>query len=199
VNIWRSSQGTISPPITTKPAERTLTYWITVQKFKDKKPYQEPFTLAGEINFEADYHIRVNVRSPQAGYLYILNEGPAAGTPEYNIVFPTPTANNGASLLPAGEMVQIPKESWLRFDTQQGVEKLWLVFSENSLPELESAKQFAGTKTGGLITDPALNKSLKSFLDVHSTSKPTVEKGESLTTLKATGHVLVYAVKLEHH
>jgi serine/threonine protein kinase len=203
VNIWRSSRRTITPPVTTTPAvvpaERMLTYWITVQKFKDRKPYQDPFTLAGEINFEADYHIRVNVRSPQAGYLYILNEGPSAGAPEYNVVFPTPTANNGASLLPASEMVQIPKESWLRFDTQRGVEKLWLVFSENSLSELESIKQFAGTKTKGLIADPALNQSIKAFLTANSTNKPNVEKGESLTTLKASGHVLVYAVKLEHH
>jgi serine/threonine protein kinase len=202
INVWRSSQSRISPFVMTPavaPAERTLTYWITVQKFKNKKPYEAPFTLAGEINFEANYQLRVNVRSPQPGYLYILNEGPTAGTPEYNVVFPTPTANNGSSLVPASEVIVIPKESWLRFDTQQGVEKLWLVFSEDSLPELESVKQFAGTKTGGLITDPALNKSIRDFLNAHSTTKPAVEKGESLTTLKASNHVLVYAVKLEHH
>src|SRR6185369_12412300 len=90
VNIWRSSRSAINPSITTPavaPVERTLTYWITVQKFKEEKPYQDPFTLAGEINFEAGYRIRVNLRSPQQGYLYILNEGPASGAPEYNIVF----------------------------------------------------------------------------------------------------------------
>jgi serine/threonine protein kinase len=203
VNIRRSSLGKISPSVTTTPAvasaERTLTYWITVQKFKDNKAYQDPFTLAGEINFEADYRIRVNVRSPQRGYLYILNEGPAAGAPEYNAVFPTPTANNGASLVPASEVVLIPKESWLRFDTQQGVEKLWLVFSEDSVLQLESIKQFASTETGGLITDPALNKSIKNLLDTYSATRSGVEKGETLTTLKANGKLLVYAIKLEHH
>ena len=201
VNIWRSSRRTNSPSVTTPavaPVERTLTYWITVQKFKNKKPYQEPFTLAGEINFEADYRIRVNVRSPQQGYLYILNEGPASGAPEYNIVFPTPTANKGSSLLPSSEMLLIPEESWLKFDTQQGVEKLWLVFSENALPEFDSLKQFAGTETGGLITDPSRNKSIKDFLD-SQTSKPEVEKGATLTTVKASGQLLVYAIKLEHH
>jgi hypothetical protein len=202
INIWRSSRRTASPPVTTPetaPAQRTLTYWITVQKFKNNKAYQDPFTLAGEINFEADYHIRVNVRSPQSGYLYILNEGPTSESPEYNVVFPTPTANNGASFVPAGEVVLIPKASWLQFDTQQGVEKLWLVFSEDVLTELEPVKQFASTETGGLITDPALNKSIKDLLDKHSSNKPEAEKGESLTTLKATGKLLIYAVKLEHH
>jgi len=201
-NVWRSSRSRTGSSVTTSvapPVERTLTYWITVQKFKDGKAYQDPFPLAGEINFEASYHIRVNVRSPQPGYLYILNEGPATVAPEYNVVFPTPTANNGSSLLPASQIVQIPKESWLRFDAQQGVEKLWLVFSENSLPELESVKKFAGTETGGLIADPALNKSIKDFLDAQLTSKPEVEKGASLTTLRAAGNLLIYAIKLEHH
>jgi hypothetical protein len=201
VNIWRSSRSATSRSVTTPavaPVERTLTYWITVQKFKDGNPYQDPFTLAGEINFEADYRIRVNVRSPQPGYLYILNEGPASGAPEYNIVFPTPTANNGSSLLPASDMVQIPQKSWLKFDTQQGVEKLWLVFSENPLPELDSLKQFASVETGGLITDPLRNKSIKDFLET-PTSNPKVEKGATLTTVKAAGQLLVYAVKLEHH
>jgi len=201
VNIWRSSRRTTSSPVATPavaPVERTLTYWITVQKFKDRNPYGDPFTLAGEINFEADYRIRVNVRSPQPGYLYILNEGPASGEPEYNIVFPTPTANNGSSLLPASQMIQIPEKSWLRFDTQQGVEKLWLVFSENALPELDSLKQFASVETGGLITDPLRNKAIKDYLD-SQTSKPEVEKGESLTTVKAAGQLLIYTINLEHH
>jgi len=202
VNVWRSSRFSTSPSVTTPavaPVERTLTYWITVQKFKGRNPYQEPFTLAGEINFEADYRIRVNVRSPQPGYLYILNEGPASGAPEYNIVFPTPTANKGSSLLQASQMVQIPEESWLRFDAQQGVEKLWLVFSESALPEFDSLKQFAGTQTRGLIADSLRNKAIKDYLDSQSTSKPEVEKGESLTTVRAAGQVLVYAIKLEHH
>ena len=202
VNVWRSSRSATSPSVTTPavaPVERTLTYWITVQKFKGGNPSQDPFTLAGEINFEADYRIRVNVRSPQQGYLYILNEGPASGPPEYNVVFPTSTANNGVSLLPASEMVSIPKESWLRFDTQQGVEKLWLVFSEDALTELEPVKQFASIETGGLIADPALNKSIKDFLDTHSATKSEVEKGETLTMLKTAGKLLIYPIKLEHH
>jgi len=69
-------------------------------------------------------------------------------------------------------MVQIPEKTWLKFDEQRGVEKLWLVFSESALPELDSLKQFAGTQTRGLITDPALNKAIKDFLSAHSTNKP---------------------------
>ena len=202
VNIWRSSRArSIVPPPTTPavaPVERTLTYWITVQKFKNRKPYQNPFTLAGEINFEPDYRIRVNVRGPQAGHLYVLNEGPTSGEPEFVVLFPSSTANNGSPFLAAGQEVRIPEQSWFEFDKQQGVEKLWLVFSEDAVAELEAVKQFASPRTRGLVTDPARNKAIQNFLTTVQ-SKPVAEKGETLTTLKAPGKLLIYPVRLEHH
>jgi len=205
-NIWRSWRERAATSVVTSPSppvaidERTLTYWITVQKFRDGKAFGNAFPLAGEINFEADYRIRVHIRSSQPGYLYILNEGPTtSAAPEFNVVFPSETANNGSSFLPAGQVVQIPEKTWLQFDKQQGVEKLWLVFSEAAVPELEALKQFANRQTKGLITDVTQNKTVQYFLTNPSLSKPGAEKGETLTTVKAAGKLLVYAVKLEHH
>ncbi|HSK64504.1 MAG TPA: serine/threonine-protein kinase, partial [Pyrinomonadaceae bacterium] len=109
-SIWRAAQtgassvvAPASTPVVAAP-ERRLTYWITVQKFRDGE-HKEPYTVAGEINFEAQDQIRVNVRSPQKGYLYILNEGPRAGStvPEFVFLFPTPTSNKGSSLLAADQ------------------------------------------------------------------------------------------------
>ena len=198
VNIWRSSrQRAVPVPATTE--ERTLTYWITVQKFRDNKPYQDPFPTAGEMIFEADYQIRVNVRSPQRGYLYVLNEGPASTQLEYVILFPSPTANQGSPRLTAEQLVQIPEHSWFKFDTQQGVEKLWLVFSADAVPELEAVKTYANPGSRGLITDPAQNLGVQNFLTAHSTTKPSVDRGDAFTALRSTDKVLVYAVRLEHH
>lgn len=203
INIWRSSRArTNAPTATPAPVvERSLTYWITVQKFRNGRPYQKPFTQPGEIIFEADYQIRVNIRSPQPGYLYVLNEGPpeASAQPEFVVVFPSPTANNGSPLLAAEQVVQIPEQHWLEFDTQQGVEKLWLVFAEDAVPELEAVRTFVNRQTRGLITDPARNRVVQDFLTTHSATKPAYEKSETLTTLKGTGKLLVYAIKLEHH
>ena len=198
VNIWRSSRQRAVTPTPAATEERTLTYWITVQKFRNNKPYQDPFTLAGEINFEANYQIRVSVRSPQAGYLYVLNEGPGSAQPEFVVLFPSPTANRGSQLLHAEQLVQIPEQTWFRFDTQQGVEKLWLIFSADAVPELEAVKQFANPQAKGLITDVAQNRAVQSFLS-GSTAKPTADKSETLTTLKAAGKQLIYPIKLEHH
>ncbi len=205
INIWRSSRArtnaSITPPAAAPVAERSLTYWITVQKFRNGRPYQPPFTQPGEMIFEADYQIRVNIRSPQSGYLYVLNEGPpeASAQPEFVVVFPSPTANSGSPLVAAEQLVQIPEQSWLKFDAQQGTEKLWLVFAENAVPELEAVKSFANPQTRGLITDPARNKVVQNFLTTHSSTKPGYEKGEALTTLKTPQKLLVYAIRLEHH
>ena len=202
INKWRSSRARAVAPATPPAAvnERTLTYWITVQKFRDKKPFQDPFTIPGEMIFEEDYQIRLSFSSPQSGRLYILNEGPAATfAPEFNVVFPSPTANKGSSSISAGQVTQIPEESWLQFDAQRGTEKLWLVFSEDVVPELESLKEFASRQTKGLVTDPTRNKVVQDFLKTHSEAKPAVEKGERLTTLKSSGKLLVYPIKLEHH
>jgi serine/threonine protein kinase len=204
INIWRSSRtrsSVTSPPVVPVPVgERTLTYWITVQKFRDKKPFQNPFTIPGEMIFEEDYQIRLSFSSLQGGHLYILNEGPtASAAPEFNILFPSPTANNGSSLIITEQVTQIPERSWLKFDSQQGTEKLWLVFSEDAVPELEAVKEFADPQTQGLIADPARNKVVQSLLNTYSQTRPTVEKGERLTTLKIPGKLLVHALKLEHH
>jgi serine/threonine protein kinase len=202
INVWRSSRARTNAPITTAApvAERSLTYWITVQKFRNGRPYQNPFTQPGEMIFEADYQIRVNIRSPQSGYLYVLNEGPhEASAPEFVVVFPSSTANNGSPLVAAEQVVQIPEQYWLKFDAQQGVEKLWLVFSEEAVPELEAVKEFANRKTRGLITDAARNQAVQNFLATHSTPKSNAEKGNTQTAVKMLGKLLVYAVKLEHH
>ena len=205
VNAWRGRRAAavVEPPKTVAPApiERTLTYWITVQKFKNGKPYQRAFDISGEINFEAGYRIRLNVSSPQTGHLYVLNEGPAkaGAAPQYIAVFPKSTSNNGSEVLTANQSIKIPDPTWLKFDEEQGVEKVWLVFSEQPLPEMERIKPFASQETAGLITDAELNKTLQTFLTFHSTNQVIAEKGETVTTLKSLEKILVYPVRLEHH
>ena len=172
-----------------------------MQKFRAGRAYQAPFTQPGEMIFEKDYRIRIHIRSPQDGHLYIFNEGPAkeALPPEFVVVFPTRTANNGSSQIFADQVVHIPEKSLLRFDAEQGTEKLWVVFSDQALTELEAAKGFASEGRRMLITVPSVNKDLQNFLNNTSLPKPTSERGDKQTTLKAAGKVLVYPIKLEHH
>jgi len=205
VSMWRASRARTNSTLTTPPApaaleERTLTYWITVQRYRDGAPYLDPYEIPAEVIFEADYQIRVHVRSPQSGYLYILNEGPqeASKPVEFVLLFPSSTANNGSPLLAAEQVVQIPEKSWIVFDKEQGTETLWLIFSNDAVPELEAVKEFASVRTRGLITDPVRNVAIRNFLTTNSVHKPTKEEGKQ-TTLKATGKLLIYAVNLAHY
>jgi serine/threonine protein kinase len=196
---WRTS-GVAPAPASVKAPERQFSYWMTVQKYRDGKPYQEPFRLAGEINFEKDYRVRLNVSSPQAGYLYILNEAPS-GANSLTILFPSPTANGGSASLTPNRPVQIPEKSWFRLDQEEGTEKIWLVWSESAVPELEAVKEFANAKDQGVIDSPDLSRAVKAFIEANSASTPTVQKRDDLkeTSVMSAGNVIVHAIKLEHH
>ena len=52
-------------PASVAASERKLSYWMTVQKYRNGRPFENPFRLAGEINFEKDYRVKLNVSSPQ--------------------------------------------------------------------------------------------------------------------------------------
>jgi serine/threonine protein kinase len=201
--LWRRSGSTPAISIPAKPAERTVSYWITVQKYRDGKPYQDPFRLRDDINFEKDYRIRLNITSSQSGRLYLLNEGPVGAdkTPTFNVLFPSETANNGSALVTESQQIQIPQQSWFQFDEQQGTEKIWLVWAEKDVPEMEAIKGFANPRDRGIISSPGLRTAVNEFLKAHSTPGASVERdGEKKDTLvRANGEILVHVIKLEHH
>lgn len=203
VNIWRRSRPTSAVPPTiigmTAGPERTLTYSVTVQPFRNGK-YQQPYTLSGEVNFEQSDQIRLNLRSPQDGHLYIINEAPRSGfAPDYVVLFPSPSTNDNNSFVRADRELRFPDKTWLVFDKQQGVERLWLVFSEDPLPRLEALKGLVTYEKRGHVTDDVQNKDIQAFLAENSTIKTSFDKSDTLTTLKAPGKLLLYPVKLEHH
>src|SRR5207249_1697648 len=68
---------------------RSLTYWLTVQKMREDKAYQEPFKSSGQEIFESGYKFRLNVSVMQSGYLYVFNEGSTdRGDLSFTIIYP---------------------------------------------------------------------------------------------------------------
>jgi serine/threonine protein kinase len=201
--LWqrRGSTPVISTPATT--AERAVSYWITVQKYRDGKPYQDPFRLRDDINFEKDYRIRLNITSSQSGRLYLLNEGPAGADqiPTFNVLFPSETANNGSAFLTENQQIQIPQQSWFQFDEQQGTEKIWLVWAAMDVPELEAVKGFANPKDRGVVSSPGLRTAVNEFLKAHMVPISAVARNEDQkeTVVRGPGEILVHVIKLEHH
>jgi hypothetical protein len=164
--------------------------------------------------------VRLEISNLQAGYLYILNEGPAKneqparragsrpkdGLPDINILFPAASAMEGSPEIPAGTVVHLPprsgnpKKGWLAFDDEVGSEKIWLVWSKRRVPELEAVTRWLNPKDGGAILDAKQRESVRNYLTTLSASEPVVERDEASgqTRLSSGGEVLAWAMKLEH-
>jgi serine/threonine protein kinase len=207
VALWALNQRRLTPrpsntltsPTTT---ELALTYSVTVQKYRENKPFEPPFQLAKEMLFESDYQIRLNISSQQSGFLYVLNEGPPDKDQpaDFVVLFPSPTSNGGSALVSESQPIQIPEKSWIKFDKEKGTEKVWLVFAPNAVPELEPIRSYASPKTRGLITDAGLRDNVQQFFRSKAAAKPSVEESveRKETRILSRNDVLVHFINLEH-
>lgn len=206
----RTGSTTNNPQVSSVTAPvRQLSYWLTVQRDRKRYPDSKPFILPREVIFSEDDQVRLHISSPQTGYLYIINEGPnqTNNLPEYNVLFPDTRTNGGSAAIQAQQTIQIPQPSnkpeqdWFVFDRQEGVEKIWLIWSAQSIAPLEAVKRWANPKDKGEIGDPNQIKVVAEYLSKESANPPQVEKDEAAkqTSLKSGREVLVGLVKLEHH
>lgn len=179
--------------------ERSLAYSLTVQKMRDDKPYQDEFESSGQEIFENGWKFRMNLSSPEEGYLYLLNEGPAAGdATTYHMLFPEATTNSGSPRVTANQKLQT---AWMRFDDHQGTEKFWIVLSASPVKELDAVTNRVNDVDQGEIKDAAEARAVRYFLQKHSSPQPGVMKdsAKKQTTVKGKGELLVNYIELEHH
>jgi class 3 adenylate cyclase len=195
-----------SPP-TVNPAtvahlgpEQSLSYWLTVQKMLNDKPLGKPMESVGNIIFGNGWKFRFNVRPAQAGALYLLNVGRGkTGEQEYNILFPLPEQNRLDARLTANQTMQ---SGWYRFVDQQGVEKLWIIWAAQPIPELDAifSQAAANKENPGVIGDPPQIALIETYLKQYDRERPEKidELSQNLTSLKGWGNVVVSLVELRH-
>jgi hypothetical protein len=179
--------------------ERSLTYSLTVQKMRDGQPYQNEFQSSGQEIFENGWKFRMNLTSPQDGYLYLLNEGPGErDETTYHVLFPEPETNSGSPQVTAGQKLET---AWMRFDENQGTEKFWIVWTASRIDGLDAVTDAVNDRDRGEIKDSAKARSVRDFLRKHYATKPEVAKdsAKKLTVVKGKGDVLVNMIELEHH
>jgi eukaryotic-like serine/threonine-protein kinase len=209
-SVWPGSTAEVMQSPTPRTAapnpaapkqELTFAYWVTVQlkRLQNKKPSRLP----GEIYFTPGDILHFYFTSPQTGYLYIINEGPppTGQASSFNYLFPTTTTNEGSARISAGgNPLRIPdhNDGFVVDDKEQGVEKLWLIWSASEVADLEPLKHWASDKDAGEIKDAADIKKLRDFLAKHSATMPQVDKGEEQTIVKMTGDILVKLIELRH-
>jgi serine/threonine protein kinase len=200
--IWLATRPSAPPkpqPPVTVPG-RELNFSLRVQQ-KGKSPLD----FNGEIIFSPGDELRLNFNSRQEGYLYIVNESPQRknGLPVYNFLFPDlQNVSAGAPSLKAGRPLYIPSEQppWLPIDAEKGTEILWLVWSDRSLNEFETARKWLNERDGGEIKDANEIKAIQQFIDKnYLEAKPKVEQEETQKSLKGgKDGLLVYQMKLAH-
>lgn len=203
VIVWPSFKAQPTLPVETAPAEGSLTYRMAMQKYLGGETYDEPSDVLDEITFQQGDGVRLYIRSPRSGYLYVLNEGPPKDgrIPALIILFPSVTATAGGALIEAGREVQVPatEKGWLQFDEEEGTEKIWLVWAAKPVADLEAVTKFANPDDRGVIRSPTLDSAAKGFL--RSFSVPLYSETDDQrkeTHLWASRDILVHSVKLDH-
>jgi hypothetical protein len=180
-------------------SELVLNYSLTVQRMRDGKEYREPFESTGREIFENGWRFRVNLSTPKPGYLYLINQGlNASGALGYTVLYPTV----GDAHLDAGQRVQLPSgKDYFFFTGEPGTEKIWVVWSEQPVAEMEALKQFANPTDQGEVGDPAQVTNLREFFAAHASPPAEVaeDKANKQTTVRAAGDMLVHLAELEHH
>src|SRR5690349_1404660 len=194
----RQSRSGNEQPKASTDSQRSLFYSLTVQKMRDGKPYQDSFQFSGQEIFESGYKFRINVSSPESGYLYIFNEGADLNkNASFNIIYPTPVTNNGSAQLAANQKMQT---NWNTFTGQPGTEMFWIVWSVSPIQEMETARSAAFKSEEGALLDDQIVRKLKGFLIMHADPKPetTKDTAKQQTEVRRNGDVLVKLLELEH-
>jgi serine/threonine protein kinase len=182
--------------------ERRLSYSLLVQKMREGKPYQAVFRATGREIFENGWKVQFDFSLPQAGWLYLLNQGPGpGGNPALSLVFPTPSVNQGSAQVMANTRVQ---SAWLLLDNHAGREKFWVVWAVHPVPELERAREqmFAAGQAGRddpqIIRDPQLTQALPVLLARAPVASATADPASEQISLQGQGDVVVSGLELEH-
>ena len=187
-------------PIAAAP-KRALTWWLTAQRMLNGKLEDKQFQSAGRDWFPNGSKVKFNLVSPQAGYLYLLNEGlTKGGEISLNLLYPTPANGKGNAAVAAQQPIQTGNNN---FDEHEGEEKFWIVWAAQPVAAIEAAKgaAFERAKTTGLpeINPPSQRAAIRNLLNQQlpqSTAKSDESKEQ--TSVTSTSDIAVSFVKLRH-
>ena len=115
------------------PASAPLSYTLEAQK----EPTALPFTASPSDTFQAGWKFRLRLHAARPGFFYVLTETPA----EVAVVYP---------LAAPPQPVAATVTGWFVFDQNPGLERVWLIWSEQSLPQLASPGTADSSRAAGI-------------------------------------------------
>jgi hypothetical protein len=155
--------------------------------------------------FRTGEGLRLRMVPNSPGYLYIFNEAPPTSDgrdPKLTVLYPESDPNSGRALS-TGTVFEYPEpgsRALLCFDEGSGTERLYLVFADEPLPELEAARAAFNTTDMGAVSDPAQAKAIRELLARYPGGSYDAERdlATKQTTVRSAGPVTVVQLSLEH-
>lgn len=193
--IWLRNDLDKPPVASPAPAVATapqLAYWLNVVRYRNGQ-YGEPFVLSREAVFQHRDRIYFEFEASGSGWLYLINQAPRldGGLPVYVKLFPTATTNGGRATLGPKSPVRVPSE-FFEFDSDQGVELLWIVWAAEPVAALASIAS----------DQPKLperdRRSILDFLRGNEPQRPIVRTDEALmrTFLEPKSAIAIHKIEL---
>jgi hypothetical protein len=129
-DLFLSGSKTDYPIASKSPSPLGLRYSILKQISGGESMEVDPDSL-----FQSGDKIRLNVEVNNKGYLYIVARGTSG---RWKLLFPGKEILAGDYVVDKGNKYEVPLGSfWIIFDSQPGVEKLFMILSRQPEPNLE--------------------------------------------------------------
>lgn len=130
-------------------------------RFERKNTSAEvPISREGILEMSFHDRFRLHVQSRSEGHFYVFSR--SLESADLHILFPTPTTNQGRSLMAADGRLTIPSSNWFTFDETPGTETLILIWSTMPDPVFEDARKWANpTDRGAIPIGPAASRVLQ--------------------------------------
>lgn len=191
-NTNTNTGGVISPEI-----ERVFSYSLMVRHIYDGKP---PLQKASpeNVNFK-DLDVKLNISAAQSAYLYVLNELSSAenGPARYQVLYPFLSDKSqgkvSAVKIPADENQWIPP-------LREGTRHLWMVWSDNTIEQIETVMPRVKETGGKAEEDPDRNRAIQDVLEKYKTAKPPAPKDDARrkTDVMWKGGTVAYELTLNY-
>ncbi len=178
-------------------AERELSYYLTVQKMRDGKPFEEPFRSSGQEIFESGYRFKMIFQSDTDGHIYLFNEGlDADGKKQYSLLFPTASVNDAAAAVSAGEPIETVGNE---FTGERGTEIMWMIWTKSKRDDVDAAVRSAFASRG-TVKDAAALTGLEGFIETFrpESREAIKDSANQRTLIKGSGDVVLHRFELEH-
>ena len=181
--------------------EREVTYWFVTQRKVNDRLTGEPRIVTAYENLNGGWNYKGYFLGKERGYLYLINDGPTPRGMTLQILFPIPNdpsrekqRNNGTSEVEPDRAVET-------FDSDvykiEGTEHLWIVWSAERIPQLESLTRYAVAKYKGKVEDETDARATRAFLSGLKQAELVYDERGRMT-LRGRGDVLAKELLLTH-